>query len=287
MKKNLLSLIALVCAVAALAVSIYTCVSINGLIKAQNEKIDELIAASTEPAPRENSQMSIVSWNLEPRVREDGDGADVVFTGVPNSNISGVSVFLDVLLNGEDVGTYPCIWNGTAYTATAILEAQNGYSYTCIVQNPDGTSDTYPLASPENPTNYQAVNLKDSLSTYCNLLVGDWELDADTLKLTSLHLEVQLPQLSPAGAEVTCREARLALYLDGSEADRKILELVPGEATNALTLEGPAPQFPLPELADGDQLALWLEIDLSDGRTERVCGAEWYLENGELLLVAG
>lgn len=288
MKKNLLSIIALVCAVAALAVSVYTSVSVSNLLKTQNEKIDQLLVSPAEPAPTESGEITFSSMTLEPRVWDDGDGADVVFLAVPDTNTDGISVCLDVRLNDEDVGRYPCSWNGTAYTATASLEAQNGYSYTCVVtRNADGAATQYPLASPDNPTNYQAVNLRDSLSTYCNLLVGGWEADGDALNITTLHLELQLPQLSPDGAAVACQEARLVLYHGDAEADGQLLTLVPGEGTNALTLEEALPPFTLPELADGDQLALWLEVTLSDGRTERVCGAEWYQENGELLLVAG
>ena len=289
MKKNLLSIIALVCAVAALAVSVYTSVSVNSALKAQNEKIDLLLAASTaEPVPSEPAELAFSSMTLDPRVWDDGDGADVVFLAVPDPKIDEISVYLDVQLNGQDIGYYPCGCNGTGYTATAALEAQNGYSYTCVVvRNSDGAITQYPLASPDNPTNYQAVNLRDSLSTYCNLLVGDWAVEDDALNITTLHLEVQLPQLSPNGGAVTCQEARLILSCGGTETERQLLTLVPGEGTNALTLEDASARFTLPELTEGDELALWLEIDLSDGRTEQVCGAEWYLEGGELLLVAG
>lgn len=287
MKKNLLSFLALLCAVAALAVSIYTCTSFNSLIKAQNEKIDVLLAAAaTEPASQEPSRASIVSWQLEPRVWADGTGADVVFIAMLDAP-SDDNLYLDVQLNGVDVGFYPCQHNSVGYTATAMLPAENGYSYACVISHADGTITEYPLSSPDNPTNYQAVYLRDSLNTYCNLMVGDWELEEDTLRITTVHLEVQLPQLSPAGAAVTCREARLVLYHRGSEADGRNLTLVPGEGTNALTMDDSIPEFSLPELESGDELALWLEIELSDGRTERVCGAEWYLENGELMLVAG
>lgn len=286
MKKNLLSILALLCAGAALAVSIYTCISVNGLIKAQNVKIDTLLAAATEPAPQEPSRASTVSWQLEPRVWADGTGADVVFTATLDAP-ADATVYLDVQLNGQNVGFYPCTHNSVGYTATAALAAENGYSYTCAVTYADGTVSEYPLTSPGNPTNYQAVFLRDCLNTYCNLMVSGWELDADTLRITTAHLEVQLPQLSPAGTAVTCREARLVLLHGGSEADSQTLTLVPGEGTNALTMDGSMPEFSLPELAGGDELALWLEIELSDGRTEQVCGAEWYLENGELMLVAG
>lgn len=287
MKKNMLSILALLCAVAALAVSIFTCISLNGLIKAQNEKIDTLLAASaTEPAPQESHRASIVSWQLEPRVWADGTGADVVFTATLDAP-SDDAVYLDVQLNGADVGFYPCQHNSVGYTATAALPAENGYSYTCVVSHIDGTQTEYPLTSPDNPTNYQAVFLRDSLNTYCNLMVADWELEKDNLRITTAHLEVQLPQLSPVDNAITCQEARLVLYHGGSEAASRILTLVPGEGTNALTMDDSTPEFYLPELNDGDELSLWLEVALSDGRSERICGAEWYLENGELMLVAG
>lgn len=283
MKKNLLSILALLCAAAALAVSIYTCISVNSLISAQNEKIDAfLAAAATEPAHQDTSRVSIESWQLEPRVWDDGNGADVVFTAmldVPSDD----TVYLDVQLNGQDVGFYPCSHNSVGYTATAALTAENGYSYTCVVSHADGTNDVYPLASPDNPTNYQVVNLKDSLSTYCNLLVGDWTLKNGSLFISG-YAQAQLPQI---GSDPVAPAAALCLLHNGEPLQRCDIALLPGEGSGSF--EGELNSFdfdPLPVLQEDDTLELWLEVSIGT-QTMSVCGAEWHLENGELMLVAG
>lgn len=115
----------------------------------------------------------------------------------------------------------------------------------------------------------------------CSLLISDWAVDGDTLTISDLRASVWLSD------SVTCREARLVLYRLDEELDRRTLTLIPGEADGVLVHNGPAPDLTLPELTQGDELSLWLELDLSDGTAEHTCGAQWYLDNGQLLLVAG
>lgn len=283
MKKNLLSVIALVCAAAALAVSIYTCVSLNALVKAQNAQIDALLAAADTPeAPTESAGISILSWKLEPQVREEGTGADVHFTAMPDGSFTGAQ--LKVQLMGEPYGTYPCQWDGQTLTATADVEIENGYAYTLLVTAADGTVTELPLTSPDDPTDPVAVNLMDSLSFYSNLLVDSWVFENSTLTVTGGYVQVQLPLLG--GGTGSGATAVLSLRLNGQILGSQSLELVPGEGSGSQEAQLQNAAFPLEGLGEGDQVELWLEVSIGS-QTDSLCGASWYLENGELLLTAG
>lgn len=129
------------------------------------------------------------------------------------------------------------------------------------------------VAAPQSPS--------DSAEAYCTFLVRDWTVSGNTLDISSLYVDVQLPE------NVTCREAQLAIYQLDELLDRKVLELTAGEAEGVWTLDGSYTGVTLPELVEDDELSLWLELSLSDGTSIQHCGAQWYLENGQLMLVAG
>lgn len=115
----------------------------------------------------------------------------------------------------------------------------------------------------------------------CTLLIRDWSLSGNILDISSLYVDVQLPE------NVTCQESYLAIYRMDELLDRNALELTAGEAANVWTLDGSYTGIVLPELAQDDELSLWLELTFADGTSVQQCGAQWYLENGQLLLVAG
>lgn len=118
-------------------------------------------------------------------------------------------------------------------------------------------------------------------SAYCDLFVGNWRVDGSTLKLDEVRVDVQLPN------NTTCLDAQLVLYCRDEVLENHSVSLAPGEAGGSLFLADPVSDFSLPALQEDDELALWLELTLSDGTTAQACGAQWYQEDGTLLLVAG
>lgn len=121
----------------------------------------------------------------------------------------------------------------------------------------------------------------DPVQPVCTLLVRDWSVSDNTLNISSLYIDVQLPE------NVTCQEARLAVYNLDELLDRKELVLTAGEADGVWNLDGSYTDIALPDLSEDDELSLWLELTLSNGTAVQHCGAQWYPENGQLLLVAG
>ena len=46
-------------------------------------------------------------------------------------------------------------------------------------------------------------------------------------------------------------------------------------------------EFAMPELEEGSQLELTLEVTLSDGQVLSHCGSSWYVFDGELIQAVG
>lgn len=118
---------------------------------------------------------------------------------------------------------------------------------------------------------------------FCTLLIDSWSHDGSSLTITGGFAQVQLenPTTEP--------DAAISLRHNGTVLQRFGLELVPGEGSGSyearltgITFEDAA----IDRLTGSDWLELWLEVTV-DGQTEALCGAEWHLENGELLLFAG
>ncbi|MBQ7801882.1 MAG: hypothetical protein IJ375_06135 [Oscillospiraceae bacterium] len=289
MKKNLLSVIALVVAAAALIAACVCVGQLNariGELETSNAALAEqvqILSARMEEFFIQPAVTGVSDWNLTPVAWSDGSGADVTLTMTPVEYDEGISVRFVVEMEGQPMADIPCRWGGATYTATAGLLAMNGYTYSCVFESPSGT-DTQILASPDAPTAPEAVYLADSLSAYCNLLVDSWKFESGTLTITGGYAQVQLPQIGD-GAQ-NAPEAELLLVLNGADLGRCELELAAGEGTGGYEAELTGASFEVPELGEGDLLELWLNAGIGGG-TQSVCGAEWYLEEGQLLLMAG
>lgn len=137
------------------------------------------------------------------------------------------------------------------------------------------SSSAVPSQAPDVTSTFEADE------TYTSLLVPDWSVSENTLNISSFHVDLHMPE------GISCQTAELVVYQRDEILDRMKLELLPGEASGVLTLDSAYTGISLPELAADDEFSLWLEVSLSDGSSIQHCGAQWYMEDGQLLLVAG
>lgn len=227
------------------------------------------------------------SWELQPTVWANGNGAAVRFTAVPASHAEGQTAALIVRLSGQEVATVDCAWDGSSYTASVDLEAADGYGYYCVLTAADGSREQLALNTPENPVDDTLVYLRTSLVAYGNLVVESW-YDADgKLTVTSGYVQVQMPRIATASGAVTYSSADLVLQLNGQELARTPLDLPDGEGEGSYELVLTDVVFDMPEMADADQLELWLEVTLSTGEELLATGGSWFYSGGELLLAVG
>lgn len=252
----------------------------------QNQQLRSQLEEMTARLERLETVVSLQSWQLHTVAWPDSTGADVTLVATPSEYQEGVSATFQVKLEGKEVASIPCQWNGTEFTATASLNAADGYSYYCILVSPGGTRHLG-LTSPENPAPEIPVFLQSSLSSYCNLTVSDWEEnEGNTLVLTNACAQVQLPLVFSSGT-VRIVSAELVLRLNGADSTRVPIQLNPSEVAGSYDLTINNGRLPMPELAEGDVLELYLAVRLSDGRNLQAFGISWQRSDGELTSAVG
>lgn len=121
------------------------------------------------------------------------------------------------------------------------------------------------------------VGVWENNETYCELSVGEW-----SEKNGSLNVSAYAQAFLPAGAQVN---ARLELWHGPDVIGSEPVTLAPGEG-GAYEAEVSA-SFKVPSLKEDEELQLWLVIDSDSFNTISFCGAGWYEENGQLLVIAG
>lgn len=229
---------------------------------------------------------TIADWTLSGTPLIQGSGAAVSLSVTPTQYREGQLAAFRVLLNGQVVAELYCDWNGSAYTADIELDAADGYSYYVILTEPDGTQEHLELNSPEKPVDPMLVYMYSSLTASCMLNIYEWQISGDVLNLTAGSADIQLPLMTATGEAAACTAASLVLQLNGGEIERKNLTL-PQEGGDSLILEISGIAFTMPELEEGSQLDLWLEVVLSDGQVLTHSGSSWYYADGELIQAVG
>lgn len=258
---------------------------INDLYQ-QNQQLQTQLEDMTARLERLETVVSLQKWTLDTLPWADSTGADVTLTATPSDYQEGITAMFLVKLDGHDVVSIPCDWNGTDFTATASLDAADGYSYYCVLTSPGGTRHLG-LTSPENPAPEIPVYLLSSLSSYCNLTISDWEEnDGNLLVLTEACAQVQLPLIS-SGGNVKIITANLVLRLNGADSTVVPIQLNPSEVAGSFDLTITNGKLPMPQLEEGDVLELYLEVRLSDGRNLQAFGISWQRIGDELTSAVG
>jgi hypothetical protein len=120
---------------------------------------------------------------------------------------------------------------------------------------------------------------------YCNLLVESFREEGVNLILDKGYVQLQMPQATTDC--LTVRRAELVLMMDGSEMYQQDITLQEGEGEGGYETVLKNVSLPLPEMTEENQLDLVVEVTFSDGQSLRSPSASWYVEDGQLLLVAG
>ena len=241
--------------------------------------------ASTEPTSVVNEEVSdnMKSLSLSAKVWSSSNGATITLEAVPRAYNQNQAVYFVVHLNGEKVEDIPCTWNGTAFTASADLEAADGYEYECVLFEGQGEGESYVLSDAYDSLIY----LETSLAAYCNLYISDFQVVDDVFNVTAGFAHVQLPQLTVDGAQVELVSSELVFLLNGEMIDKQPISLPEGEGSGSHEASLSSIHFDMPKMEDDYQLDLMLKANLSDGQELTANGGSWYYNNGELKMSAG
>ena len=292
-KNSLLQTVALVCALAALALSALCFTSIP---EDQSHLIDDLYEKNAQLQGRVEqlegkldqlmTAVSLQSWKLDVAPWPDSTGADVTLSAIPSAYQPDFQASFVVMLEGKQVISQQCQWDGGAFVTTVSLDAADGYSYYCDLTTPAGSQKLF-LTGPESADPGTAVYLGSGLSAYCNLVVNNWsENSGESLTLTDAYAQVQLPRISAEGT-VEIVTAEIVLRLNGAESARIPIRLAPSEVEGSLELIITNLEIPMPELKEGDALELFLEVTLTDGRHLNAFGISWHMEEEGLSSAVG
>ncbi len=254
-------------------------------LQAENEALRSQVA-ELQQRIAELETGSIADWSLTGKPLVHGSGAEVTLKVVPTQYEEGQMVSFRVHLDGQSIASLYCDWDGTAYVGSVELDAADGYSYSLLLTEPSGTQDYRELNSPANPTDPDLVYMYSSLSASCTLTVLDWQIEDGTLYLNDGTVDIQLPAMTATGETALCSGISLVLQLDGVDLERKSV-MVPQSKESQLSIPLSPTTFAVPEMAEDNQLDLWLEVTLSDGQFLRHSGSSWFFYDGEMIQAVG
>lgn len=279
--------IALLLSVLALAVSLFTAVQVSNndnealihALMAQNEQLQAQIdALGGQSSGQPGSTELPAGLTLSANPLADGSGADV--TMILDAG-AGNDVRLRIMLGSSVITEAPCVSDGSRLMATARIPADNGYTYSVIIDN-----EAITLASPDQPAYPELVYLADALSAYCTLVIGESEVRDNVLTLKTGYVHIHTPQLG-SGDALTCTRTHLVLRNGDIELAAVPVTPVPAEEPGSYACDIVNAAFTLPPLAEGEAVDLYLETTLSDGQILTHCAATWYAVAGGFSMAAG
>lgn len=226
---------------------------------------------------------SLQSWELTAQVWSSSNGATVTLTAQPRAYEKGQGASFVVRLEGKEVENVSCSWDGKYYTASADLEAADGYEFECVLFPPQGVGEHYTLSDAYD----SLVYMKRSLDAYCNLYISDFK-DADgKFTITAGWASVQLPQLTTAGTAIDFQKAQLVFALNGETVETQDMDLPQGEGQGSYESSLSNISFTMPQMDDDYQLDLSLVVTLTNGEELTADGGSWFYNNNELKMAAG
>ena len=253
-----------------------------------SEAAPETTAAPTVPAADPSQPLSLTSWTMDATAWSSPNGATVNLTATPSGYAEGQTAVFAVRLEGEEVTSTPCDWDGSVYTASAELNAEDGYCYFVILTSAEGVESEITVNAPSAPTDETLIDLADALNTYCTVTVNTSELKDGTLTITDGTAQLQLPKLTLREGNVVCQEAVLILSYDDQEVAREALSAVEADEAGLCSVDLSGLSFTVPtEMEDDHRLSLRLDAQLSNGQTITTPGGAWHYFDGSLVLAVG
>lgn len=243
--------------------------------------------AAPETQPPVEAPMTLDSWELSASTWSSPNGATVHLSAVPTAHVDGQYAVFSVRLEGDDVENIPCTWDGTSYTASAELNAADGYCYYVVLTTTAGDQAEIAVNTPADPTDESLINLESALNSYCHLLVESSDADGSKLTITSGSAQIQPPQIANDGEKVVCDQAVLVLSFNGQEVDRKELTLTEPGSNGVYDLSIADIRFDIPEMEDDQQLTLRLDVTLSNGQILTDANGTWSYIGGQLVSAVG
>ena len=247
-------------------------------------------AATTLPAETEAPQpltLGLTGWDMSATTWSSPNGATIHISATPETYAEGLTAAFEVRLEEETVEQIPCAWDGAAFTASADLNAADGYGYYILLTAPDGTAEEFAVNTAEQPTVEAFVNMETALTSYCSITVEESTFEDSKLTLVSGNVQVQTPAITNEGEAITCEKAELVLRFNGETLDTETVELSETDTPCLFEAQLQDITFDVPEMEDDQQLDLAMEVLLSNQQVLSAFGGNWFYNDQGLLPVVG
>ena len=255
-----------------------------------SEKPAETTAAPavTVPAADPSQPLSLTDWSMDATAWSSPNGATVNLTATPSGYAEGQSAVFCVRLEGEEVASVPCEWDGTTYTASAELNAADGYCYFVLLTSAEGVESEITVNAPAAPVDESLIDLAEALNAYATVTVTASELSEQTLTITEGTAQIQLPNLTLREGKVTCQQAVLTLSYDSQNVANATLTAEEADETGLCTVDLAGTAFTVPaDMEDDRRLELRLDVTLSNGQSISVSAGSWHYLDGNLVQAVG
>ena len=269
----------------AMAIALTAC----GGEKAPETTAPAATAATTTEAPVTTpaEPLTLTDWSMSASTWSSPNGATIHVTATPNYYAEGQKADFVVRLESDEVASIPCQWDGAVYTASADLNAANGYCYYVVLTAADGTAAEVAVNTPSETTNEAFINMETALASYCSITVEESAFEGNQLNLTSGSVQVQAPVITNDGEAISCQEAVLILTYNGEELDRKALTLAETDTAGLFEAALETIVFEIPEMEDDQKVELTLNATLSNEQILTAFGGSWFYNEEALLPVVG
>lgn len=237
---------------------------------------------------KDGEALELVKWTMNATAWSSPNGATVNITASPNGYMEGQSAVFCVRLEGEDIATVPCEWNGSVYTASADLNAADGYCYFVMLTAADGAKTEVAVNTPTNPIDDSLINMETALNASCEATVTGTKQENGQLIVEEGSISIHLPFLTLDTGAVTCQKATLTFMHNGADVSSQELKVSQADASGICTADLSGKSFPIPSgIEDDHQLGLRLDVTLSNGHTVSTPAGNWYYVDGQLSLAVG
>ena len=243
--------------------------------------------AATTEATAASQPLTLTEWSMSASTWSSPNGATIHISAIPSYYEEGQKADFIVRLESDDVAVIPCQWDGAAYTASADLNAANGYCYYVALTAADGTAAEVAVNTPAEPTNEAFIDIEAALESYCSIIIDESAFENGQLTLSAGKVQVKTPLITNEDEVITCQEAVLILSYNGEELERKELTLNQSETSGILEAALENIVFQVPEMEAEQKVELTLNVTLTNGQTLSAYGADWIYNDEGLLPVVG
>lgn len=271
---------------------ILVCVLALTACGSKNEPEESTVPATTAAAPAAETAapaepLTLTDWEMGVTTWSSPNGATVHVTATPNYYAEGQTADFVVRLESDDVSVTPCQWDGTNYTASTDLNAANGYCYYMILTAADGTATEVSVNTPAAPYDEALINMEASLTSYCTVTVEESSISDSKLTLTACKVQVQAPIITSEGEAISCQEASLILDCNGQLLTVPVTGLNATETAGLYEADCSGTSFDLPEMEADQNIALSVNVTLTNGQNLTSYGSSWVYSEGNPLPVVG